>query len=99
MHGSVGLITEPIIPHPREGPKEWLWASRNTYETPNNRYCHIYFEMTKLIAVQVEKQDIGIISDIESNFLNGNAKQWLQLWCFITKALMVKLLHAFQYVS
>ena len=72
MHGNVtnvGLTAEPIIPHQREGLKnDFRQALTHMKLQTTGSYCHVYFKMTELIAVHIEEQDLGIVSDIESNF-------------------------------
>ena len=55
-----------------------------THATPKDRHRHMYFEVTELTAVEVERRfiqkDLGIINDNESTlieFANGNTKKYI----------------------
>ena len=66
IHDCVGLIAKPTLPCRRKAPKRFDdGASPQTYETPKDRHRRMYFEVTELIAGEVERpfiqKDLGII--------------------------------------
>ena len=77
------LTSEPTLPRPRKRPKRFDDGSNpHTYQTPNDRLHHIYFEVCELAAGEVERRfiqkDMTTISDIEASLIesaNANIHQ------------------------
>lgn len=72
IHDYVGLIAEPLLKKRFDD-----GASTQTYETPKDRHHHMYFEVTELIAGEVERmfiqKDLGIIRIILPIVIKRNA--------------------------
>ena len=65
------LINEPVLPRYRRIPREINeGALLNRYTSPENRYCHAYFEVLEQACGEIEKQfdqsDLPLVSDIKS---------------------------------
>ena len=83
IHDSINLTAEPTLPRQRKRPRRLDdGASPHRYETPKDRHCHMYFEVTELTSGEVEKRfiqkDLSIVNEIESTlieFANGNKEK------------------------
>ena len=79
IHESVSPTAEPTLPRQSKRPRRLDdGATPHRYETPKDRYRHMYFEVTEITAGKIEKRfiqkDLGIVNEIESTlikFANG----------------------------
>ena len=80
---SADLTEEPILPRQRKRPRRLDdGATPHRYETPKDRHCHMYLEVTELTAGEVERRfiqkDLGIVNEVEViliEFANDNTEK------------------------